>query len=106
MDTLARFRPRRSLPRLAALVLLCTAPFALAQQAGAESEADPPGRVGYLSYRQGSVVFAPEGEEEWVELPQNRPLTTGDRVWSDRGARAEVHWVRPRCTWTAKATSA
>ncbi|HEY8360636.1 MAG TPA: FecR domain-containing protein, partial [Ramlibacter sp.] len=90
MDTFARFRPWRSLPWLAALVLLCLAPLAFAQQAAAP-EADPPGRVGYLSYRQGSVVFAPEGEEEWVELPQNRPLTTGDRVWSDRGARAEVH---------------
>ncbi|MGV3572476.1 MAG: DUF6600 domain-containing protein [Ramlibacter sp.] len=90
MDTLARFRPWRSLPWLAALVLLCTAQLALAQQPAAP-EADPPGRVGYLSYRQGSVVFAPEGEEEWVELPQNRPLTTGDRLWTDRGARAEVH---------------
>ncbi|RYY83099.1 MAG: chromosome partitioning protein ParA, partial [Comamonadaceae bacterium] len=89
MDTLARSRPWRSLPWLAAFVLLCAAPFAGAQQQAAE--ADPPGRVGHLSYRQGSVVFAPEGDEEWTELPQNRPLTTGDRVWSDRGARAEVH---------------
>ena len=55
------------------------------------AEADPPGRVATLSYRDGGVVFAPEGEEEWVDLPQNRPLTVGDRVWSDRNARAEVH---------------
>jgi len=91
MDTPAHSRPWRSLPWLAALLLLCTAHLALAQQPAAAPEEDPPGRVGYLSYRQGSVVFAPQGEEEWVELPQNRPLTIGDRLWSDRGARAEVH---------------
>jgi hypothetical protein len=76
----------RSLPWLAALLSLCLAGAAFAQQ-----EADPPGRVAHLSERQGGVVFAPHGEEEWMELPQNRPLTAGDRLWSDRGARAELH---------------
>ncbi|MDB5858445.1 MAG: hypothetical protein JWQ76_2134 [Ramlibacter sp.] len=75
----------RCLPWLAALLLLWTASSAFAQQ-----EADPPGRVANLSYRQGGVVFAPAGDEEWTELPQNRPLTSGDRVWTDSGARAEV----------------
>jgi hypothetical protein len=74
----------RSLPWLAALLLLWAASSAFAQ------EADPPGRVAHLSHRQGSVVFAPQGEDEWTDLPQNRPLTTGDRLWSDRGARAEL----------------
>jgi hypothetical protein len=76
----------RNLPWLAALLSFCLAGAAFAQQ-----QADPPGRVAYLSERQGEVVFAPHGEDEWVELPQNRPLTTGDRLWSDRGARAELH---------------
>lgn len=89
MDTPARLLSWRRLPWLAAFVLLCSAQLALAQQPAAE--ADPPERVGHVSYRQGNVVFAPEGDEEWVELPQNRPLTAGDRLWSDRGARAEVH---------------
>ena len=75
----------RSLPWLAALLLLWTASSVFAQQ-----EADPPGRVANLSYRQGGVVFAPAGEEEWAELPQNRPLTSGDRLWTDNGARAEL----------------
>ncbi|HZV23947.1 MAG TPA: DUF6600 domain-containing protein [Luteimonas sp.] len=75
----------RGLPWLAALFFLSIATAAFAQ-----SEADPPGRVAFVSARQGSVVFAPDGEDEWVELPQNRPLTSGDRVWSDRGARAEL----------------
>lgn len=75
----------RSLPWLAALLLL-----ALAGPAVAQDEGDPPARVAHMSAREGSVVFAPRGEEEWTELPQNRPLTAGDRVWTDRGARAEL----------------
>lgn len=71
---------------LGALLLSCLAGAAAAQEA-----VDPPGRVATLSERQGSVVFAPQGEDEWIELPANRPLTAGDRLWSDRGARAELH---------------
>jgi len=59
--------------------------------AASAQEADPPGRVATLSHTVGSVVFAPEGEDEWIDLPLNRPLTRGDRVWTDRGARAELH---------------
>lgn len=74
-------RPLAMLPAL----LLWFASAALAQQE------DPPGRVANLSHAQGSVVFAPDGEDEWLDLPPNRPLTRGDRVWADRGARAELH---------------
>lgn len=88
MDTAPRLRSWRSLPWLAALLMTCGAPAAFAQQ---QAEVDPPARVAHVSDRQGSVVFAPEGEDEWTELPQNRPLTTGDRLWTDSGARAEVH---------------
>jgi hypothetical protein len=82
-STLRHFR--RALPWAAALLLFWLAGAAFAQQEG-----DPPARVAHLSYRQGGVVFAPQGEDEWTELPPNRPLTTGDRVWADRGARAEL----------------
>ena len=85
MHTLIHRRIPRVLPWVAALLLSWLASTAFAQQ-----EADPPARVAHLSHRQGSVVFAPQGETDWVELPQNRPLTTGDRLWSDRGARAEL----------------
>lgn len=73
-------RPLAALPAL----LLWFASAALAQQ-------DPPGRVANLSHAQGSVVFAPDGEDEWTDLQLNRPLTRGDRIWTDRGARAELH---------------
>ncbi|MCC2633496.1 MAG: putative chromosome segregation ATPase, partial [Ramlibacter sp.] len=86
------YRPLwRSLPWLAALLLswFTTAAFAQQAQQGGP-EVDPSGRVAHISARQGEVVFAPNGEDEWIELPQNRPLTDGDRLWSDRGARAEI----------------
>jgi hypothetical protein len=38
----------------------------------------------------GPVSFSPAGESDWVEASINRPLTTGDRVWADAGARAEI----------------
>lgn len=75
----------RRLAWLVALMFGFFAASALAQQD------DPPGRVAHLSQREGSVVFAPDGEDEWLDLPANRPLTRGDRLWTDRGARAELH---------------
>jgi hypothetical protein len=79
----AFLRRRHGLPWLAALVLSWAAASALAQQAG-------PGRAAYVSWREGSVVFAPRGDDEWIDLPANRPLAAGDRVWTDQGARAEL----------------
>jgi len=51
---------------------------------------DPPSRVGRLSYLAGSVSFRPGSVEDWAAATINYPLTTGDRVWTDAGARAEV----------------
>jgi len=57
----------------------------------AADEDDPPSRVARLSYLRGPVSFQPAGESEWVEAIANRPLTTGDRLWTDSGARAELN---------------
>ena len=78
--------PLRSLAtRFASLAALALASsFAMAQ-------ADPPARVAALSHMEGSVVFAPAGETEWAAAPLNRPVTLGDRLWTDKGARAELH---------------
>src|SRR5208337_4511812 len=51
---------------------------------------DPPGRVARLSYMEGSVSFEPSGENDWSQASLNYPLTTGDRLWTDKGARAEL----------------
>jgi hypothetical protein len=58
---------------------------------GALAQADPPSRVGTLSHLEGSVAFAPPGETNWSDAALNRPITRGDRLWTDEGARAEMH---------------
>jgi hypothetical protein len=56
-----------------------------------QSDQDPPSRVARMNYTQGSVSFQPGGEGEWVTAVPNRPLTTGDNLWTDQGSRAEMH---------------
>ncbi len=80
-NPIARFVLSRILPLL----------LAFTGAAYAQSPADPPARVASLSQIEGSVVFAPAGETEWIDATLNRPITRGDRLWTDRGARAEVH---------------
>ena len=53
--------------------------------------ADPPIRAARLNYVTGPVSLAPAGlPDEWGEAFVNRPLTVGDRLWADSGARAEL----------------
>ncbi len=52
--------------------------------------ADPPDRAARLAQVSGPVSFAPAGEDDWVLAQPNRPLSTGDRVWADSGAHAEL----------------
>ncbi len=54
------------------------------------ASADPPERVARLGYISGAVSFSPAGEDDWVVAGINRPLITGDRLWVDDGARAEL----------------
>jgi hypothetical protein len=53
--------------------------------------ADPPARVGRLNFLEGSVSFRPAGIEDWSSATINYPVTIGDRVWTDRGSRVELH---------------
>jgi len=57
----------------------------------AYAELDPPSSVARLSYFDGTVTFLPAGSDDWAYAYLNRPLTTGDRIWVDRGARSELH---------------
>jgi hypothetical protein len=43
-----------------------------------------------LATTTGAVSFSPAGEDDWVRAALNRPLTIGDRLWVDAGARAEL----------------
>jgi len=53
-------------------------------------EGDPPGRVARLSYLEGAVSLQPAGLEEWTAAERNRPLTGGDRLWTDQQSVAEL----------------
>src|SRR5438105_13404745 len=83
---------RKHVLKLATLlsVLLATALFA-PQRAAADDDDDPPSRVARLSYASGTVSFNPGGTDDWVSAVVNRPITTGDKLWTDNGARAELH---------------
>ena len=58
--------------------------------ARAIAQSDPPSRVGRLNHSEGAVVYAPTGDNEWTDASPNRPLTRGDRLWTDKRSRAEV----------------
>ena len=55
------------------------------------AQGDPPGRVGRLSFMTGDVSYRPGDVDDWIQADFNRPLTTGDHLWTDDGARAELH---------------
>ena len=52
--------------------------------------ADPPARVARLGYAAGAVSFSAAGENAWVQAIVNRPLASGDQLWTDADGRAEV----------------
>jgi hypothetical protein len=66
-------------------------PGPISGPAGQVAQADVPGRAARLSLVTGTVSFQPGSVEDWVPATLNRPLTTGDRLWTEAGARAEVH---------------
>ena len=84
---------RRTGFALTALAVAALA-FSLARFASAQddngNDQDPPSRAGRISYVTGSVSFQPGGQGDWLDAVPNRPLTTGDNLWSDKDARAEV----------------
>ena len=67
-------------------IALISIPFYSAGQ-----DYDPPSRVARLAYTNGYVSFQPAGTGDWVDATVNRPLTTGDTLWSSRGSRAALH---------------
>jgi hypothetical protein len=73
-----------------AVLGIALATIALPTRSSAQDQDDPPGRVARLGYLQGSVSFLPAGETDWVGAVPNRPMSTGDQLWTDENSRAEV----------------
>src|SRR5215472_2330821 len=83
---------RKQMLRWMSLVSVALAAMVLfAPQRAAADEDDPPSRVARLAYTRGNVSFNPAGTDDWVTAVVNRPMTTGDKLWSDEDSRAELH---------------
>jgi hypothetical protein len=52
---------------------------------------DPSARVARTSFLQGDVSFRPGTVDDWTSATLNYPLTSGDHLWTDTDARAELH---------------
>jgi hypothetical protein len=57
----------------------------------AQMNTDPPARVARVQYMTGEVSIQPGGVNDWVAASLNRPLTTSDRVWTDKDSKAELN---------------
>ncbi|MBV8551105.1 MAG: FecR domain-containing protein [Acidobacteriaceae bacterium] len=68
-----------------------TAIFLLFAHASFAQEEDPPYRVARLNYFSGNVSMQPAGVDQWAPADLNRPFTIGDYLYTDQGARAELH---------------
>lgn len=74
------------------LLLAAASLLAVLQAAAwAQEPLDPPGRVARLSLIDGAVSFAPADSTAWTAAALNRPLTSGDRLWTGPRARSELH---------------
>jgi len=56
----------------------------------ADDSQNPPTRVARLSYMDGSVSMQPGGAGDWGSAAKNRPVTIGDKLWTDKDSRAEL----------------
>jgi len=77
-----------SLSRLLRFLLLLTALSSCTSLLAQEE--NPPARAARISYLKGRVSFQPAGQDVWSEATRNFTVTTGDRFYTDKGARAEL----------------
>src|SRR5499427_413497 len=82
---------RKPFLKLMSLISVALAVYLLAPQRAAADDEDPPSRVARLAFSGGNVSFNPAGTDDWVAAVVNRPMTTGDKLWSDDNSRAELH---------------
>ena len=72
-------------------LLLCfTGLLFIATPKARADQGDPPTRVARISYVDGSVSMQPGGSGDWGAAATNRPVTVGDKIWSDKDSRAEL----------------
>ena len=70
--------------------MACAGVVATCPAAAQGAEEDPPGRVARLGEQSGRVWLVSDDSKEWTEVGRNQPLTTGDRLATAAGARADL----------------
>jgi hypothetical protein len=58
--------------------------------AGAQAQSDPAGRIGRLSYLQGTVSYHDAQQDTWSSAVMNTPLTSGDSLWTEPNGHDEI----------------
>jgi uncharacterized protein DUF6600 len=81
---------RKNTLKWVSLLSIALALALFAPNRAAADDDDPPSRVARLSYTHGPVSFEPAGTDDWLDAVVNRPMTTGDKLWNDSGARSEL----------------
>ena len=80
---------RRSIPFLMATVF-GTGVVGITGIANAQTQGDPPARVGRLAFAEGTVSFHDAQDTNWTPAAVNGTLTTGDSLWTEPNARSEI----------------
>jgi hypothetical protein len=62
----------------------------LAWPSVAQAQSEPPGRVGRLAFTDGTVTLHDNEQSQWTPAVVNRPLSTGDSLWTEPNARSEI----------------
>ena len=94
---------RMTTPKLAAALISAILPLAATMQAQyapqdnsgqapyqQQGAVNPSGRVGRLAAIEKGVSIEPNGVANWSQAEPNYPIATGDRVYTDPDARAEI----------------
>ena len=81
----------KSTTRLASSIWIALFTILFGSSAMADAAPDPPSRAVDIRYISGQVSVQPGGVNDWVAAANNRPLTSSDRVWTDKESRTELH---------------
>lgn len=71
-------------------ITLCTASFIALLSMSIPAFADPPSRVGRISFAQGETSFFIDTDEGWRKAQINFPVTSENSIWTENNGRAEV----------------
>jgi hypothetical protein len=81
---------RKHVRKVASVLGVAMALALFLPQLALADEDDPPSVVARLAFSQGAVSFQPAGTDDWVDAGVNRPVTIGDKLWSDQDGRVEL----------------